>query len=325
MAASAEKYFSFVRDTSPVIGYSYLRVEVSDHTKAIPERLLGKPFGERGLTLVREELAGGAGLCRAELARRVCVRLHWRSASGADQLMSARVGLLRLERAGWITLPAPRNPNGNGQPLARDRRVELPPRPVSLRADLMPGLFLQPVNQPDLSAIYNGLMEQWHYLGYTPMAGAQVRYLVGWPEGWLGALGFGASAWAVAARDQYLGWRPAQRQRRLHLILNNSRFLLAPWVRSANLASRVLGLCAQRLPADFRARYGYAPVLLETFVEEDRFAGVVYRAANWRCLGQTCGRGKKGPGHSARLPRKTVWVYPLRADFRAVLQGEAAA
>jgi hypothetical protein len=189
----------------------------------------------------------------------------------------------------------------------------------------VPGLFLQPVNQSDLSAIYSGLTEQWHYLGYTPMAGAQVRYWVGWPEGWLGAIGFGAGAWSVAARDPYIGWRPVQRQRRLHLILNHGRFLLAPWVRRPNLASRVLGLCARRLPADFRALYGYAPVLLETFVEPDRFGGDCYRAAHWRCLGQTRGRGKKGPGHQARLPRKTVWVYPLRADFRAVLPGEAAA
>ena len=130
-------------------------MEVFAHKKAIPEHLLGKPFGERGLTLVREELAGGAGLCRAELARRVCVRLNWRSAGGADQRMRARVGLLRLQRGGWIALPAPRTTNGNGQPLARARPVGLPPRPVSLRADLVPGLFLQLVNQPDLSAIYH--------------------------------------------------------------------------------------------------------------------------------------------------------------------------
>ena len=312
-----------MRDKHAGIGYISLRVRSNDQPQGIPELLLGKPFGARGLGLVREELGRGAGCSRGELARRVCVRLGWRSPGGAYQFMSAGVGLRRLHRAGWIVLPEPRHRVGQGQPFPRRPGAPVARNPVSLRADLVPGFMLQRVDRPDLSAAYNGLMEQCHYLGYTPLAGAQARYLIGWREGWLGAISFGASAWSLAARDQYIGWSPAQRQQHLHLILNNSRFLLAPWARSPNAASRVLGLCARRLPADFQARYGYAPVLLETFVEPDRFVGDCYRAANWRCLGLTQGRGKKGQHHEVPLTRKSVWVYPLRPDFRAVLRGEA--
>ena len=297
----------------------------TDQKKTIPEQLLGKPFGARGLGLVREELRRGTGCSRSELARRVSVRLDWRSAGGAYQFMSARVGLLRLHRAGWITLPESRLGLGQERQFQHRPAAPVTPHPVSLRADRIPGLFLQRVDKPVLSAVYNGLMEQCHYLGHRLMAGAQARYLIGWQEGWLGAISFGASAWSVAARDDYLGWLPEQRRQRLHLILNNSRFLIAPWVRSPNAASRVLSLCARRLPADFQARYGYAPVLLETFVEPDRFSGACYRAANWRCLGLTQGRGKKGQWHEVPLTRKSVWVYPLRPDFRAVLRGEAPA
>ena len=295
-------------------------METTDQNQPIPEQLLGKPFGERGLGLVQEELGRGPGPSRSELARRVCVRLDGRSPGGAYPFMSARVGLLRLHRAGLITLPEPRHRHGNGQPLRRARWAPVAQNPVSVRADLVPGLLLERVSKPELSAVYNELMTQWHYLGYTALAGAQVRCLLGWREGWLGALSFGASAWSVAARAEFIGWPPAERQQRLHLILNHSRFLLVPWARSPNLASRALSGCAQRLPADFRVLYGYAPVLLETFVAQDRFAGAAYRAANGRCVGQTQGRGKKGPRHQAPCPRKTVWVYPLRPDFRAVLR-----
>jgi len=108
-------------------------------------------------------------------------------------------------------------------------------------------------------------------------------------------------------------------------VVNNTRFLLLPWVRCANLGSKVLALCARRLGADFRERYGYAPVLLETFVERERFTGGVYRAANWQCVGHTQGRGRNSASHAASLPVKAVWLYPLRPDCRATLAGGPSA
>ena len=126
------------------------------------------------------------------------------------------------------------------------------------------------------------------------MAGAQMRYLVRWRGQVLCALGFGACAWRLASREEFIGWSDAQRRARLHLVVNNSRFLILPWVRCPNLGSGVLGLCARRIGGDFARRYGYVPVLLESFVEEPRFTGTVYRAASWTPVGMTVGRGKEG-------------------------------
>jgi hypothetical protein len=168
------------------------------------------------------------------------------------------------------------------------------------------------------SSLWNELIERYHYLGYDPLPGAQMRYFVVAGGRMLAALGFGASAWKVAPRDRFIGWSHEQRSANLNLIVNNARFLILPWVRSPNLASRVLSAVARTLPRDWERRYGYCPVLLETFVEE-RFRGTCYRAANWICVGRTQGRGKLDRKHRAALPKKLIFLYPLRRDFRAAL------
>lgn len=286
---------------------------------AIPKVLVGRSFGEVGLRLVRQELAGGEGASRAEIARRVCRRLGWRTPGGQLPEMSARVALLRLHRGGLVQLPPPRNGNANGRALDSNG-VDWPAEaPLQCRVDQLPGLALHPVRLEHQSALYNALIERYHYLGFVPMAGAQMRYLIGWEGGWLGAIGFGAAAWQVRDRDRFIGWDPARRQTQLHRIVGNSRFLLLPWVRCPQLASKVLGLSARRLAPDFRERYGYSPVLVESFVEEGRFQATSYRAANWEHVGWTQGRGKKGQWHEPRLPRKSIWVYPLHRRFRQIL------
>lgn len=270
---------------------------------------------------MREELAAAPGQNRSELARRMCARLAWLTPSGRPPLMSMRVAMLRLARQGWITLPPPLNRNAN-----RTRRealvLELPePKAVTQPVHALREFVLRPVSGRKDSRLYNHLMQAFHYLGYMPLAGAQIRYLFFSGPDVLGAIGFGAAAWKVQARDRHIGWSAAQRAQGLHLILNNSRFLILPWVRCANLASRVLGGCARRIPRDFLERYGYAPVLLETFVEQGRFRGGCYRAANWQPLGSTCGRGRMDRDRQAVLPIKEIWLYPLRRDYRRLLLG----
>ena len=237
--------------------------------------------------------------------------------------MSARVALLRLHRLGLITLPAPRSRGNNEK-----RRLGIVAPTTALpalwqgRVDELRGLKLQPVESAQDAKHYRTLLQGYHYLGYSATAGAQVRYLIISDQGILGGIGFGASAWKVQSRDAWIGWSEAQRRSRLHLIVNNTRFLIVPWVRCANLGSKVLALCARRLGADFSQRYGYAPVLMETFVQRDRFTGGVYRAANWLCLGQTQGRGRNSLGHTATLPIKSVWVYPLTTRAQQTLRQE---
>ena len=285
----------------------------------IPSRLCGRPFDAADLERIRREIMAANPPLRSEIARRVCRALEWTDVLGRPKLMSARVGLLRLHQAGLIELPAPSRGNGNARGLVRgpDRW----PEPVRVGGTVgeLSGLRLEAVGEPSASRLWNGLIARYHYLGYTPLPGAQLRYLIHWDGGVLGAIGFGAAAWKVAVRDQWIGWDGACREAHLQRVLNNARFLLLPWVQVKNLASKVLALAAARIPEDFAARYGERVVLLETFVQTPRFAGTCYRGANWQYLGETAGRGKCDRTHQARLPRKAVYVYPLAAGFRAAL------
>jgi hypothetical protein len=120
----------------------------------------------------------------------------------------------------------------------------------------------------------------------------------------------------VASRDSFIGWTPQERQRNLRLIVNNARFLIPSWIEARNLASRILSPAVKRLPQDWQIRYGYKPMLVETFVEQERFRGTSHRAANWIHLGETQGRGKLDRYHRHALPIKDVYVYPLQKDFR---------
>jgi hypothetical protein len=281
--------------------------------------LCGRPLSAADLETIRRAIGEADPPLRAEVARRVCAALGWHDPLGRPKLMSCRVGLLRLHRAGLIELPAARNGNGNGRGLMKQPDAWPTPQPLGGSAGQLSGLRLEPVADQAASRLWNGLIERWHYLGYTPLPGAQLRYLIAWDHGVLGALGFGAAAWKVAARDRWIGWERPAREAHLGRVLNNARFLILPWVQVQNLASKVLALAAARVGEDFAARYGEPPVLLETFVETPRFRGTCYRAANWRYLGETAGRGKCDRTHQAALARKAVYVYPLAADFRAAL------
>ena len=160
---------------------------------------------------------------------------------------------------------------------------------------------------------------RYHYLGHKPLPGAQLRYFVTLDEQIIAALGFGAAAWQTAPRDQFIGWSHEQRQKNLPLVVNNARFLIMPWVKSKNLASTILSMIARLLPTQWEDRYGIRPVLLETFVDTERFAGTCYKAANWIYVGKTKGRGKLGPAGKQSVPIKDLWLYPLSRQFRSHL------
>lgn len=258
---------------------------------------------------------------RAAIAEAVCVELGWRRPDGRTKAMSARVALNRMAADGLIDLPAPRNSNGNGALLRYALAEEDGLAPASVTTDLggLGPLTYRLVATGADSRIYNACLAAHHYLGYTPLAGAQLRYLVEATVGVVAVLGFGASAWSCASRDAHIGWDITTRKARLHLVAGNARFLILPHISVPNLASHVLGHIARRLPPDWQTAYGYAPVLLETFVETGRFTGASYRAANWIRVGATQGRGKLDVTHARALPIKDVYLYPLRRDYRAIL------
>jgi len=288
----------------------------------LPPRICSRPFGEYELKVVRNIIGDGQdeGIGRSEIARRVCIALNWRNVRGDLKEMGARVALLRLHRQGWIALPDPRNRNGNAyggaQRLARAPVPQPPESEVCISLAQLGTVRLQEVENRGDSLLWDGLIDRYHYLGHAPLSGAQIRYLIHADRGVIGAIGFGAAAFALQARDRWIGWDRRQRDRRREWLLNNRRFLILPWIRVANLASHILSMAARQVQADFPARYGYAPLLLETFVEQDRFTGGCYRAANWIDVGLTAGRGRNDRRHRASLAVKRIWLYPLRRDAR---------
>ena len=277
------------------------------------QRFCGRDFSQQELEWI-QTLVAQSPSNRYQLSLRVCEHLNWVNPAGQLKGMSCRVAMLRMERAGLIRLPRPVHRNSNGS--ARASALPIPRPEVDVGWE---GFRLEGVQTREASRWYQALMEQYHYLGCKPLAGAQLRYLI-WKGHWLaGGLGFGAAAWSVAGRDQWIGWTPHQRQKGLHWIVNNNRFLILPWMSADNGASRVLGQVARQLPADWEHRYSYRPLLLETFVEQKRFSGTCYQAANWLCVGQTKGRGKLEKQHRRVVPIKRIFVYPLNTNFRTLL------
>lgn len=283
----------------------------------------GRVFSDEDLRKIHAIVASPGRLNRRQIASSTCEELGWRRADGKLKDMSCRVALLRLEKLGLIKLPPPSKRNGNGKTYRPRHTLDHPLFPVPDSVGRIEGLRIRRVEDKADSRLWNEAVSRFHYLGYQPLPGAQIRYLVECSTGLLAAIGFGASAWKVAPRDTWIGWSIEQRKLRLHLVVNNARFLILPWVKVRNLASWILGSCARRLPSDFESRYGYRPVLLETFVDAARFRGTCYAAANWQYLGDTKGRGKLDRHHRAALPVKKIYARPLIDDFRNALCSSA--
>jgi hypothetical protein len=235
--------------------------------------------------------------------------------------MACRVALLQMEKDGLLTLPpvakSYRHQLTNARPIYRD--IKLPPlEPIrgSVR-DFMIEIALVEKNE---STLWNTYIDRYHYLGFTKLGGAQLRYIVRGNSSLLGFFGFSAAAWKVKPRDEFIGWAREQKERNLHLVVNNSRFLILPSVQIPHLASHLLGRIAKRLPEDWYCKYKYKPLLMETFVQKDKFNGTCYRAANWILLGDTKGRGKFDGTHQNAAPIKSIWVYPLAKNFADCLR-----
>lgn len=276
-------------------------------------QLSGRMFSPDDILWLTQTIFSQKGTCRESLARSFCQYAGWYKPDGGLKDMSCKLALLRLEKMGLLTLPAPRTRNNCSRKPKRTHLAE--PRPeIRIEAS---GLTLQfELVTPKTSSFWNELIDRYHYLGYSPLAGAQLRYFVRAGEEILALLGFCAAAWKVAARDAFIGWNPEKRQAHLHQVVNNSRFLILPWVKSKNLASRILSRAAKILPHDWNARYQYQPLLLETFVEKERFSGTCYKAANWQCVGDTTGRGKWDRLHQNYKPVKSIWLYGLDERFK---------
>ena len=257
-----------------------------------------------------------AGLNRNRLSQTFCRHVNWFKPDGGLKEMSCRVALLKLQRSGLIELPLPRQTRPDHAVIPRTPQGE-PGDETVLDAGSLDIQF--ELVGPKNRALWNELIDRYHYLGFCRTGGAQLRYFVHGDGKPLALLGFCAAAWKVACRDAFIGWSDEERKNHLHRAVNNSRFLILPWVKARNLASRILSMAARRLPDVWQERYHYRPALLESFVDSGRFAGTCYKASNWVCAGSTTGRGKWDRDHSSQKPVKTVWLYPLERRFKEAL------
>lgn len=283
------------------------------------KRYSGREFGESEIKMIRQLIADNLTASRRRLSALICEKLNWRKINGTLKDMSCRVALLRMQADNLITLH-PAKPFSIKQQVSITHTPQTEPEEIIRRpVHELESIEINLVCDKRNSRLWNEYIDRYHYLGYTKLPGAQLRYIITSGSDIVALLGFGASAWKTAPRDKFIGWTDAQRRLNLHLIVNNARFLILPWVQSKNLASKVLAMLAKRLPNDWYRRYNYTPVLLETFVEIPRFTGACYKAANWIHVGTTKGRGKLDRKCEAKLQKKDIWLFPLHKQFKKKL------
>jgi hypothetical protein len=280
----------------------------------------GRNFTSEDIELIKWTRKRYPQLSRTELAKTICEFLGWFTPAGKAKTPQCLSFLVTLEEAGLIKLP----PLDTSK--IRLRNSKLPDFNIDTTpiADKLKDLL--PINLEIARAgmglkLWKRYISDYHMIGEKQVYGAKLAYFIKSKETILGCLQFSASAWALRPRDEWIGWNVQDRKQRLHLIVNNSRFLILPWVNVKNLASKVLSLAIKQLQEDWLREYCYAPVLLETFVDTSHFAGTCYKASNWLYLGETQGRGRVDRKNEYALSRKAIFMYPLQNDFKDCLKG----
>jgi hypothetical protein len=288
-------------------------------------RFCGRLFSGQELQLIEEIAHDYAGLAVTEMARTLCELLDWKRVNGRLKDQECRQLLEQLRAQGWLRLPSVRNSGPRGPRQIQLSEASALQASVGGSAGELEPLEFEVVEKGKASQLWTELIERHHYLRYRVPVGATVRYLVrSSPKGAgvLACLLWSSPAWKMAARDEWIGWNAEQRARNLQLIVNNSRFLVLPWVHIKGLASKILAQSARQLPIDWEHRYGYRPLLLETLVDSQKFRGTCYRAANWIRVGQTSGRGRMDREHKADGQAvKDIYLYPLTSKTRQHLCG----
>lgn len=281
----------------------------------------GRTISAQDLASIRQIIAQNPRASRRQLSVLVCRAWDWRQTNGAWRDMVCRSLMLSLARAGHIELPprkfSPPNPLARRAKPATDFLVDQTPLSIPLAA-LLP-LAITQVRRTGEEDLFNGLVERYHYLGYTRPVGEHLKYLIYSRNRPVACMAWSSGPWHMGPRDRFIGWTPAVRRGNLHLLAYNTRFLILPWVRVPHLASHILGRMARRISTDWQSLYGHPVHYLETFVDQERFHGTCYRAANWLHLGQTTGRGIKEKTKKVTRSIKDVLGYPLSKDFRAKL------
>jgi len=284
----------------------------------------GRTVTGADIEFIRRLIADNPRLSRRALSSRLCEAWDWRQTNGALCSMVCRGLMLQLHREGRIELPPVRWVNPN--PLACRNPERKRPAPVLVDETPLEGtlagirpLAFEQVRRTVEERLFNSLLERYHYLGYTQPVGEHLKYVVYAQGRPIACLGWSSAPRHLGPRDRFIGWPAEARRENIRYLAYNTRFLILPFVKVPHLASHILAGMTRRLPEDWEHHYGHSIYYLETFIDPGRFRGTCYRAANWRYLGLTTGRGKDAPTRKANRSLKEVLGYPLRSDFRRLL------
>jgi Druantia protein DruA len=280
----------------------------------------GRIITAADITFIQQLIVANPSLSRRKLSAKLCEAWDWRQSNGALRDMVCRGMLLMLDRAGQIQLPAIKKRPNN--PLARRPTPEpvlIDTTPIHDVLKALQPLQIEQVRRTGDERLYNSLIEQHHYLGYEQPVGEHLKYVV-WSQGRpIACMAWSSAPRHLGCRDRFIGWDKEARRRNIRFIAYNTRFLIVPWVQVPHLASHILGRIVQRVSPDWEALYAHPIYFLETFVDPERFRGTCYRAANWKLLGETTGRGKDDQTNRPNRSIKQLLAYPLTPRFRELL------
>lgn len=276
-----------------------------------------REISEDDLVFIRTLIAENPDLSRRALSKKLCEAWNWVQANGALRDMVCRGLMLMLHREGLIELPPVRRVARNplverSQPV----RMDVDETPLRVKFAELGVLEVRQVRRTPDEALFNSLLHQHHYLGYSQPVGEHLKYMIYAQGRPVACVAWCSAPRHLGSRDRFIGWGAQARLHNIRLLAYNTRFLILPWVTVPHLASHILGLMARRLSADWQAVYGHPIYFLETFIDPQRFRGTCYRAANWTVMGVTTGRGKDAPTRQANRSIKEVLGYALVKDFR---------
>lgn len=283
----------------------------------------GREITVQEIEEIKETVSLCGRLSRIELAQTIAENLRWYRASGTNKVDASLKLLEKLELQGILQLPEKRA-------MARSaikRKIPITaktwPQPeIACKLRDLHSVELEIVKDKDIVALWKEYVSRYHYLGYKKPFGYTLRYFIKSERGRLGCVLFSGAAKSVGTRDRWIGWTEKQRLNNLAWVINNSRFLIFPWVRVKNLASHVLGQICRQIRMHWQESWGYSPVLMETFVDPARYQGICYNASNWQCLGMTTGQGFVRKGKSYTTSPKKIFIKPLVKNYRDLLCSE---
>jgi hypothetical protein len=285
-----------------------------------PWRYRGRTVTAEDVTFIRDFITQHPGLSRRQLSAKLCEAWQWRQANGTLRDMVCRGLLLMLHRAGEIDLPAVRqNPLNPFVRRERPQFLTIDRTPLTGSLSQLRPIELRQVRRTAEEPLFNSFIEHHHYLGYEQPVGEHLKYIVWGQDRPIACLAWSSAPRHLGSRDRYIGWSAEARRRNIRLVAYNTRFLILPWVQVPHLASHILGRAVLALSRDWEQMYGHPVYFAETFIDPGRFRGTCYRAANWKLLGLTTGRGKDSTSKRPNRSRKEVLGYPLTPNFRELL------